>query len=86
MKITITLHCPDCQSTKIKKSGRKISRKQNYLRKAWVVSLLAIMPSIQKILMMLVRCMGIRDIAAIERKSASKSIVGINRIPTSDSA
>ncbi|KAA6300381.1 MAG: hypothetical protein EZS26_003479 [Candidatus Ordinivivax streblomastigis] len=30
MKIQITLHCPDCQSTKIKKNGRKSSRKQNY--------------------------------------------------------
>ncbi|MDR2773412.1 MAG: IS1 family transposase, partial [Tannerella sp.] len=33
MKITIILHCPDCQGTKIKKNGRKISEKQNYLCK-----------------------------------------------------
>jgi transposase-like protein len=33
MQITITLHCPDCQSTKIKKNGKKASGKQNYLFK-----------------------------------------------------
>ena len=31
MKIKITLHCPDCQGTKIKKNGRKSYGKQNYL-------------------------------------------------------
>ncbi|KAA6336620.1 hypothetical protein EZS27_015250, partial [termite gut metagenome] len=33
MKITLTLHCPNCQSTKIKKNGKKSSGKQNYLCK-----------------------------------------------------
>jgi hypothetical protein len=34
MKITITLHFSNCQSTKVKKNGKKISKKQNYLFKA----------------------------------------------------
>ncbi|MDR3141584.1 MAG: IS1 family transposase, partial [Tannerellaceae bacterium] len=29
--MTITLHCPDCQSTKIKRNGRKSYGTQNYL-------------------------------------------------------
>ncbi|MDR3140563.1 MAG: IS1 family transposase, partial [Tannerellaceae bacterium] len=33
MQITITLHCPDCQSTKIKRNGRKSYGTQNYLCK-----------------------------------------------------
>jgi transposase-like protein len=33
MKITITLHSPDCQSAKVRKNGKKISKKQNYLCK-----------------------------------------------------
>ena len=33
MKITITLHCPDCQGTKIKKDGKKAFNKQNYFCK-----------------------------------------------------
>ncbi|KAA6328274.1 hypothetical protein EZS27_022809 [termite gut metagenome] len=33
MNITRTLHYPDCQSTKIKKNGKKASGKQNYLCK-----------------------------------------------------
>jgi DNA-directed RNA polymerase subunit RPC12/RpoP len=31
MQIKITLHCPDCQSTKIKKNGKKSYGTQNYL-------------------------------------------------------
>jgi transposase-like protein len=34
MQIKITLHCPDCQSTEIKKNGRKSYGKQNYFCKA----------------------------------------------------
>ena len=33
MQLKITLYCPDCQSTNVKKNGRKPSRKQNYLCK-----------------------------------------------------
>ena len=33
MKITIELYCPHCQSTRIKKNGKKSSKKQNYLCK-----------------------------------------------------
>jgi transposase-like protein len=31
MKITITLYCPDCQSAKIKKNGKKSSKKKNFI-------------------------------------------------------
>jgi hypothetical protein len=31
MKIEITLYCPDCQSAKVKKNGKKSYGKQNYL-------------------------------------------------------
>ncbi|KAA6337404.1 hypothetical protein EZS27_014502 [termite gut metagenome] len=34
MNITLTLHCPDYQSTKVKKNDKKTSDKQNYLCKA----------------------------------------------------
>jgi transposase-like protein len=75
MKVTITLHCPNCQSAKIKKNGKKTSNQQNYIckecgrqfigehalkYKGWHSEL------IQKILIMLVRGVGIRDIAIIE--------------------
>jgi IS1 family transposase/transposase-like protein len=81
MEITITLHCPDCQSAKIKKNGKKSSKKQNYLckdcgrqfigdhaliYKGWHSDLL------RKILLMFVRGIGIRDIAAIEQVSIKK--------------
>jgi len=92
MKIQIILHCPDCQSTDIKKNGKKPSKKQNYLcktcgrqfigdhalkYKGWHSEL------IHKILLMLVRGVGIRDIAAIERISIKKvlsTLVGSNHI------
>jgi IS1 family transposase/transposase-like protein len=81
MKIEITLHCPNCQSTNIKKNGKKSSRKQNYFCKSckrqfigdhaltykgWHSEL------IHKILLMLVRGVGIRDIAEIEKISVKK--------------
>jgi transposase-like protein len=81
MKITITLHCPDCQSTKIKKNGRKISRKQNYLSKTCghqfigdhVLQYKGCHSYLtQKILMTLVCGIGIRDIVAIEKISIKK--------------
>ena len=81
MTIKIILHCPDCQSPKIKKNGKKSSQKQNYFckecgrqfignhaltYKGWHSEL------IQKILVMLVRGFGIRDIAAVEKISVKK--------------
>ena len=81
MKITITLHCPDCQGTTIKKNGKKMSKKQNYFcrdysrqfigdhalsYKGWHSEL------IHKVLLMLVRGVGIRDIAEIEGISIRK--------------
>ena len=81
MIIKITLHCPDCHSTKIKKNGKKPSKKQNYFcnncgrqfigdhaltYKGWHSEL------IQKVLLMLVRGFGIRDIAAVEKISVKK--------------
>ena len=76
MTIKITLYFPDCQSTKVKKNGKKVCGKQNYLckncsrqfigdhalsYKGWHSEL------IRKIRLMLVRGIGIRDIAEIER-------------------
>ena len=92
MKIQIILHCPDCQSTDVKKNGKKSSKKQNYLcktcgrqfigdhalkYKGWHSEL------IHRILLMLVRGAGIRDIAAIESFSIRKvlsTLVGSNHI------
>lgn len=34
MTITITLYRPGCRSTEIKKNGKKVSGKQNYLCKS----------------------------------------------------
>ena len=81
MQIKITLHCPDCQSANIKKNGKKLSQKQNYFckvcrrqfignhaltYKGWHSEL------IQKILLMLVHGIGIRDTAVIEKISVKK--------------
>ena len=81
MQITITLRCPNCQGTNIKKNGKKPSPKQNYFCKAssrrfigdhalsykgWHSEL------IRKILLMLVRGVGIRDISEIENISIKK--------------
>jgi IS1 family transposase/transposase-like protein len=81
MQIKITLYCPNCQSTKIKKNGNKSYGKQNYFckncsrqfigdhalsYKGWYSEL------IHKILLMLVRGLGIRDVAEIERISIKK--------------
>jgi IS1 family transposase/transposase-like protein len=81
MKIQITLYCPDCQSTKIKKNGKKSSKKQNYLCKNCGRQFIGdhaltykgcSSGLIQKILLMLVRGIGIRDIAEIENISINK--------------
>ncbi|KAA6338033.1 hypothetical protein EZS27_013938 [termite gut metagenome] len=81
MNITLTLHCPHCQSPQIKKNGKKACGKQNYLCKNcsrpfigdhaltykachWGL--------IKRILLMLVRGIGIRDISAIQEVSIRK--------------
>jgi transposase-like protein len=88
MKITITLHCPDCQSTKVKKNGKKISKKQNYLCKNCGRQFIGDHALrykgchsclIQKILTMPVRGIGIRDIAEIKKNQHPESIVGIGQ-------
>ena len=81
MKITITLYCPDCQSTKIKKNGKKTYGKQNYLCKTCFRQFIGDHALsykgchsrlTQKILKMLVRGIGIRDVADIETVSENK--------------
>ncbi|CEN46965.1 Insertion element IS1 1/5/6 protein insB (fragment) [Capnocytophaga canimorsus] len=81
MLITIKLHCPNCQCTKIVKNGNKKNKKQNYLcktckrqfiadhnltYKGWASHITA------KILLLLARNVGIRDIAEIEKVSIKK--------------
>jgi IS1 family transposase/transposase-like protein len=75
MEITISLYCPHCQSTKIKKNGKKMYHKQNYLCKTCGRQFIGdhaltykgchskLYKRIEK---MLVRGVGIRDIAEIE--------------------
>jgi len=81
MKIEITLKCPTCSGANIKKNGKKENKKQNYccndcgrqfigdhaLTYTGCHSELA-----GKILLMLVRGIGIRDIAEIEKVSINK--------------
>ena len=94
MTIKITLYCPNCQSTKIKKNGKKSSKKQNYFCKDCgrqfigdhALSYKGCHSSlIQRILLMLVRGIGIRDISIIENISINKVLsvlVNFNRIIT----
>jgi IS1 family transposase/transposase-like protein len=82
MQIKITLYCPNCQSAKIKKNGKKsYGNKQNYCCKDCghqfigdhALSYKGCHSALtQKILMMLVLGIGIRDVAAVERVSISK--------------
>jgi insertion element IS1 protein InsB len=81
VKIEIKLHCPRCQSTSIKKNGIKRDAKQNYRCKACgrqfvgdhnLTYLGCHSKAIKLILLMLVRCCGIRDIAKITRFSIGK--------------
>jgi IS1 family transposase/transposase-like protein len=82
MKIQITVHCPDCQSAKVKRNGKKSnSGKQNYFCKDCgrqfigdhALSYKGCHSELtQKILLMLVRGLGIRDIAEIEKVSINK--------------
>jgi IS1 family transposase/transposase-like protein len=94
MTIKITLYCPDCQSAKIKRNGKKSSKKQNYLCKDCgrqfigdhALSYKGCHSSlIQKILLMLVRGIGITDISVIENISIKKVLsvlVRSNRLIT----
>ena len=81
MKIEITIKCPCCSCKDIKKNGKKKNKKQNYLcndcgrqfigdhnltYKGCCSSL------INKIMLMFVRGLGIRDIAVIENVSIGK--------------
>ena len=81
MQIKITLYCPDCQSTKIKKNGKKSYGKQNYFCKNCSRQFIGDhalsykgchSELIHKILLMLVRGLGIRDVSEIERISVKK--------------
>ena len=81
MKIVIGLNCPHCQSTKINRNGNKSSRKQNYLCKSCGRQFIGdhaltykgchsqLYKRIEK---MLVRGVGIRDVAEIEAISTDK--------------
>jgi insertion element IS1 protein InsB len=90
MKIQITLQCPCCQCENIVKNGRKsYSDKQNYLCKhcgrqfigdhnvdyAGCHSSL-----VQRLKRMLVRGMGIRDIAAVEQISIGKVLSSLSKL------
>ncbi|MDR3047710.1 MAG: hypothetical protein LBU51_08910 [Bacteroidales bacterium] len=82
MKIQITLHFPDCQNTKVKKNGKKSNTcKQNYFCKSCGLQFIGdhaltykgwYSELIHKILLMLVRGVGIRDITEIEKVSIKK--------------
>ena len=80
MKIEITLKCPDCSGENIVKNGKKSYRVQNYLCKDCKHQFIGDhalkycgchSELYHKIELMLVRNVGIRDIAEIERVSIS---------------
>jgi transposase-like protein len=81
MKIKITLYCPQCQGAKIKKNGKKSYGKQNYFCRECghqfigdhALSYRGCHSGLtHKILKMLVRGVGIRDVAEIEGVSIRK--------------
>ena len=82
VKITIELYCPNCQSTKIKRNGKKsYNRKQNYQCKSCGRQFIGNHALIYKgclssitqcVLLMLVRGIGIRDITLIKGISINK--------------
>ena len=81
MIIKIILYCPDCQSAKIKKNGNKSYKKQNFLCKNCGRQFIGDHALCykgchselsHKILKMLVRGVGIRDVAEIENISINK--------------
>jgi transposase-like protein len=94
MQITIILHCPHYQGAKIKKNGKKSYKKQNYFCKNCGQQFIGdhalsykgcTSNLIQKILRMLVRCIGIRNISVIEQVSIGKVLsvlVNPNKIIT----
>jgi IS1 family transposase/transposase-like protein len=94
VKIEITLYCPSCQSTNIKKNGKKTCKKQNYLCKSCLRQFIGDHAlsykgchscQSQKVLLMLVRGVGIIDISVIESISIKKVLsilVNSNRIIT----
>ncbi|MDR0393544.1 MAG: IS1 family transposase [Tannerella sp.] len=81
MKIKIELNCPHCQGTKIKKNGKKSYGKQNYLCKKCGRQFIGDhaldykgchSSMIKRILLMMVRGIGVRDISVIEGISIVK--------------
>ena len=81
VNIEITLYCPNCQSSKIKRNGKKSSQKQNYFCKDCgrqfignhALSYKGCHSELtQRILKMLVRGIGIRDVSEIENISIKK--------------
>ena len=83
MKIRIELYCPNCQSAKVVKNGKKPNGKQNYLCKNercgrqfigdHNLTYKGCHSNINhKITLMLVRGVGIRDISKIEEVSTGK--------------
>jgi transposase-like protein len=81
MQISITILCPDCQSPNVKRNDKKSTKKQNYLCKDCGRQFIGDHALsyrgchsrlIQKILLMPVRGIGIRDIAVIEQASINK--------------
>ena len=96
--ILFFVYCPGCQSTKIKRNGKKSCKKQNYLCKVCSGQFIddyALTYKgchsclIQKILTMLIRGIGITDISVIENVSIKKVLsvlVNSNRIITPEQA
>ena len=81
MRITLEIKCPTCLSDSIKKNGIKVDGKQNYQCKDCkrqfigdhALSYLGCNSGItRKILQLMVRGSGIRDIAEVERISIGK--------------
>jgi len=81
MRTQITLYCLHCQSAKVKKNGKKTNKKQNYLCKLCHRQFVGDhalsckgchSDMIRRILMMLVRGVGIRDVSVIEGISIKK--------------
>ena len=81
MKISIELHCPRCQGTSIKKNGIKRDGKQNFRCKECkrqfigdhnLTYLGCHSNAVKRILFMLARCCGIRDISKLTSFSMGK--------------
>ena len=81
MKVEITIKCPCCSGIDINKNGKKKNKKQNYLCNDCGRQFIGdhnltykgcCSGLINKILLMLVRGIGIRDISVIENVSIGK--------------